>query len=162
VEQLIAEPAAAVSWSTLVEQRREEFARYATQDVPARLTVPAPPLAEPAPAAPDGRLRGTGCFPGVVSGEAIVITDPGDALQVTGKIVCALRTDPGWAALFPTCRGVIIEKGSALSHSVILLRELGIPTIVNVPGLTRLLQSGQLIQMDATTGAITVIADETT
>ncbi|GAA3933236.1 PEP/pyruvate-binding domain-containing protein [Hymenobacter algoricola] len=145
----------------LVRQRRQEFAHYATLDVPARLTVPAPPLAAEAVAAPaDGVLRGTGCFPGVVSGEVVVITDPGGDFQVTGKIICALRTDPGWAALFPTCRGVIIEKGSALSHSVILLRELGIPTIVNVPAVTRHLRSGQQIILNAATGEIRIAADE--
>ena len=55
------------------------------------------------------------------------------------------------------CRGVIIEKGSSLSHSVILLRELGIPTIINVPGLTRRLQSGQPLRMDGRTGEIELL-----
>jgi pyruvate,water dikinase len=70
--------------------------------------------------------------------------------------VCALRTDPGWAALFPMCRGVIIEKGSSLSHSVILLRELGIPTIINVPDVTKHLQTGQRIRINGQTGEILV------
>jgi pyruvate,water dikinase len=48
----------------------------------------------------------------------------------------------------------LIEKGSALSHSVILLRELGIPTIVNVPGLCNRLVSGERIKMDGGTGEI--------
>jgi pyruvate,water dikinase len=89
----------------------------------------------------------------------VVITDPGSDLDVTGKIICALRTDPGWAALFPTCLGVLIEKGSSLSHSVILLRELALPTIINVPRLTGSLRSGQWVRMDGTTGEITIIED---
>ncbi len=107
-----------------------------------------------------GRWQGTGCYRGEAEGEVIVITDPGDDLDVRGKIVCALRTDPGWAALFPACRGVIIQKGSSLSHSVILLRELGIPTIINVPRLTDRLQSGQQIRMNGSTGEIQLIDDE--
>ena len=89
-----------------------------------------------------------------MSGEIILIKDPGDSLDVNGKIICALRTDPGWAALFPTCKGVLIEKGSSLSHSVIMLRELGIPTIINVPGLCNRLQSGEWVRMDAGSGEI--------
>ncbi|MCC3160438.1 hypothetical protein LJ737_24590 [Hymenobacter sp. 15J16-1T3B] len=153
------ETAETASLRVLVAERQQEFARYAQQHVPSRVTVPAPPAAAPAAdeAADPGLLRGTGCYPGQLSGEVIVVTSPEDSLAVAGKIVCALRTDPGWAALFPVCRGVIIEKGSSLSHSVILLRELGIPTIINVPGLTRRLQSGQRVRMDGRSGEIELL-----
>ncbi|MCY7360003.1 MAG: hypothetical protein LH609_21635 [Rudanella sp.] len=140
-----------------VAHRKAEFAHYEIEDVPSRVTVPSPPLpAEAVAAQQPGVWQGTGCVPGVVTGEVIVITDPRNSLDVTGKIVCALRTDPGWAVLFPTCRGVLIEKGSSLSHSVILLRELGLPTIINVPGLTKTLQSGQVITMNGGSGAINI------
>lgn len=88
----------------------------------------------------------------------VVITDPtrADLGAVRGRIVAALRTDPGWGVLLPGCRAVLIERGSALSHSVILLRELGIPTIINVPGLTHYLRSGQRVYLDGRTGAIQV------
>ena len=147
-------PALAPALPALVAQRRREFAGYALEDVPSRVTVPSPPASGATPPDSPGALRGTGCYPGTVEGEVLVVTDPGGSLDVSGKIVCALRTDPGWAALFPMCRGVIIEKGSSLSHSVILLRELGIPTIINVPGLTKRLQSGQRIRLDGRTGEI--------
>jgi pyruvate,water dikinase len=139
----------------LVKERQAEFARYAKEDVPSRVTVPSPPTnAVPLASTNPDTLLGTGCYPGTAEGEVLVITDPGGDLNVTGKIVCALRTDPGWAALFPTCRGVIIEKGSSLSHSVILLRELGIPTIINVPGVTKQLQTGQQVRINGQTGEI--------
>ncbi len=149
-------------WAALVAARQAEFAGYRTAPAPAgRLVVPARPLAPAVPAAAlaGGCLRGTGCYPGQVRGEVVVITDPAqaDIGAVRGRIVAALRTDPGWAALFPGCRAVLIERGSALSHSVILLRELGIPTIINVPGLTQQLRSGQQLQVNANTGEIVVL-----
>ncbi|UOG74862.1 PEP-utilizing enzyme [Hymenobacter tibetensis] len=145
-------------WQALVQQRRHEFEQYAHEDVPSRVTVPSPPTtAAPVSTADSGALRGTGCYPGVARGEVLVITDPGGDLNVSGKIVCALRTDPGWAALFPMCRGVIIEKGSSLSHSVILLRELGIPTIINVAAVTKRLSTGQRISMNGETGEIQIL-----
>lgn len=142
---------------TLVASRRAEFAGYETDEVPARVTIPSPPTSVQLLALQSDELHGTGCVPGINTGETIVITDPRDNLDVTGKIVCALRTDPGWAVLFPTCRAVLIEKGSSLSHSVILLRELGIPTIINIPGLTKTLQTGQTIRMNGSTGDINIL-----
>jgi phosphohistidine swiveling domain-containing protein len=148
-------------WAALVAERQAEFAGYRAAPAPAgRLVVPSRPVATPEVALlAEGRLRGTGCYPGQVSGEVVVITDPAqaDLGAVRGRIVAALRTDPGWAALFPGCRAVLIERGSALSHSVILLRELGIPTIINVPGLTQHLRSGQCVHLDGRTGELEVI-----
>jgi phosphohistidine swiveling domain-containing protein len=148
-------------WASLVASRQAEFSAYRLAPAPAgRLYSPARP-AVPA-ALPTGALGGTGCYPGEVRGEVVVITDPAqaDVSAVHGRIVAALRTDPGWAALFPGCRAVLIERGSALSHSVILLRELGIPTIINIPGLTQRLQTGQHVRLDGRTGEIEVVADD--
>ena len=149
-------------WVALATARAAEFAGCrAAPAPPGRQVEPARPAAAPVAELPaDGCLRGTGCYPGEVSGEVVVITDPAqaDIGAVRGRIVAALRTDPGWAALFPGCRAVLIERGSALSHSVILLRELGIPTIINVPGLTQHLRSGQHVRLDGRTGTVQVIA----
>ncbi|QIX60538.1 hypothetical protein HER32_04790 [Hymenobacter sp. BT18] len=149
--------AASPDLRAVVAARQQEFAAYEQAEVPARVTVPASPhrMAPPL-AATDDLLQGTGCFPGIVEGEVLVVRRPEDDLSVAGKIVCALRTDPGWATLFPACKAVVIEKGSSLSHSVIILRELGIPTIINVPGLTRQLQSGQRVVLDGQAGTLRI------
>jgi pyruvate,water dikinase len=150
------------NFAHLATERKLEFEGYKAINVPSRVTVPSPPVSEPEPQPETpGMLRGTGCLGGVVTGEVVVITGPDSDLDVTGKIVCALRTDPGWAALFPVCRGVLIQKGSALSHSVILLRELGLPTIINIPGLTQTLQTGQRVMMNGSTGEIKILMHET-
>ena len=57
-----------------------------------------------------------------------------DAKNLNGEILVTKRTDPGWVPLFPNCRGIIVERGSLLSHSAVIARELGVPTIVGVPG----------------------------
>ncbi len=85
-----------------------------------------------------------------------MIKDPSDPLDVSGKIICALRTDPGWVTLFPACKGVLIEKGSALSHSVILLREFGIPAIINIQGLTKILTSGTHVTINGQAGTVSI------
>ena len=146
-------------WTAKVKDRRLEFEAYEKEEVPSRVIEPSPPLKDQrGDEEIENELKGNGCYPGVVDGECVVITTPDGDLDVEGKIIVAQRTDPGWAALFPICKGVLIEKGSSLSHSVILLRELGIPTIINIPRLTRRLETGQHIKMNGKTGKIEIVA----
>lgn len=153
-ENEITNPDNDVILQSTIEERKVEFANYQKTEVPSRVIVPSPPLTVQESTNEPGILTGQGCYPGKVTGEVIVIKDPTDSLDVHDKIICALRTDPGWAALFPVCKAVLIEKGSALSHSVIMLRELGIPTIINVSGLCKELSSGMVVEIDATAGQI--------
>ena len=79
---------------------------------------------------------------------------PEEAHDLEGKILCTVRTDPGWAPLFPSVSGIIVERGSTLSHSAVVARELGIPAIVNIPGLTQILHNGVLVRMDGDQGTV--------
>ena len=107
-------------------------------------------------AAADGgeERRGVGCSPGVVRGRVRVVTDPNAADMSERAILVAEHTDPGWIMLFPSALAVLVERGSLLSHAAIVARELGIPAVVSVPGLTRWLQDGETVEMDGTTGVI--------
>ncbi len=55
--------------------------------------------------------------------------------------------------------GLVVEKGSLLSHTAIIGRELGVPTVVGVEGATELIRNGQVIQVNGQTGEI-VLQDE--
>ena len=98
--------------------------------------------------------RGTGCSPGVVRGRARVILDPRGAALAAGSILVAERTDPGWIMLFPSAKGLLVERGSLLSHSAIVARELGIPAVVSIPGLTSWLRDGDLVELDGGAGTV--------
>jgi pyruvate,water dikinase len=77
-----------------------------------------------------------------------------------GEIIVAERTDPGWVMIFPSASGLLVERGSLLSHSAIVARELGLPTIVSLDGLTHWLADGQWVEMDGATGVVTRIAPQ--
>lgn len=49
---------------------------------------------------------------------------------------------------------LVVENGNLLSHAAIIGRELGIPTIIDIPGATNILKSRQKIRIDGQTGAI--------
>ena len=104
------------------------------------------------------KLIGTPCSPGVVEGKVRVVKDMKDAEGLNGEILVTFRTDPGWITLYPNCSGLLIERGSLLSHSAVVARELGLPTIVGVVGgLTQKLQTGMKVKMDAGSGIIEIL-----
>lgn len=102
--------------------------------------------------------RGTGCCAGKVRGLVRVIRDPRGAELRSGEILVAERTDPGWVMLFPAAAGILVERGSLLSHSAIVSRELGIPGIVSIPGLTAWLRDGDEVEFDGSTGSVRLLA----
>lgn len=146
----------------LVAARRAEYAGYGAQDLPHHFwtwgmvyhhNAYAYPHVAPA-VSNDGELAGTGCYPGVVEERVRLIFSPADELSLNGQILCTVRTDPGWAPLFPTAGGILVERGSTLSHSAVVARELGIPAIVGIPGLTTALRNGERVRMNGSTGRI--------
>jgi rifampicin phosphotransferase len=106
-------------------------------------------------------LYGISCCPGQIEGRVQVVKKVEDASQLNGDILVTERTDPGWVPLYPSCSGILIERGSLLSHSAVVARELGIPTIVGVDGglLTKLV-TGDKVKVDATKGEIYIVREE--
>lgn len=102
-------------------------------------------------------LTGIPCSGGKAKGEIVVIDNPFSCPDTTGKIIAAKMTDPGWVFLLAGAAGIVTEKGSLLSHTAIISRELGKPAIVGVEGVTRLLQNGDIVEIDGTVGRITVV-----
>jgi phosphohistidine swiveling domain-containing protein len=98
--------------------------------------------------------RGLGCCPGVVRGAVRVVADPRGVTLEPGTLLVAEHTDPGWILIFPSAAGLLVERGSLLSHAAIVARELGIPAVVSLPGLTRWLRDGDWVEIDGSTGLV--------
>ena len=144
----------------LARLRRAEMEAAATRpDPPERLTARGPALAAVPPAtarpAPTGAERlGKGCSAGTVRAVARVIHDPRTEALAPGEILVARNTDPGWIAVFANASAIVVERGSLLSHSAIVARELGIPCVVALPEATRWIASGETLEVDGTTGRV--------
>ena len=102
--------------------------------------------------------HGLGCCPGIVRGTARVVRDPKRAQLSAGCILVADHTDPGWIMLFPSARGLLVERGSLLSHSAIVARELGIPAVISIPGLLEWLRDGDEVELDGAAGIVRRLA----
>jgi phosphohistidine swiveling domain-containing protein len=103
-------------------------------------------------------LKGLAVSAGVVTGNARVILRA-DAQQqlMPGEILVAPFTDPGWTPYFVTAAAVVMDQGSLLSHGSIVAREYGIPAVVNVGSATKIIKTGQKIQVDGNRGVVRVL-----
>ncbi len=157
IEQLVNNEST-IDTKHLIDNRKKEELQYLSVQVPDRVYLPEPPSFEHLNDFQyDGTLFGEGCAGISIKAEVMVVDNVNDDLNVKGKIIVAKRTDPGWISLFPSCAGVIIEKGSSLSHSVILLREMNKPSIINVKNLLNYLHTGDVVEMNPTTGEIKIL-----
>lgn len=103
-------------------------------------------------------LRGIAASSGSVEGTAHVAdTVAAGRLLKPGAILVARFTDPGWTPIFATAAAVVTEIGGVLSHASIVARELGIPAVVNVQRVTRLVRSGDQLRVDGATGQVTIL-----
>jgi pyruvate,water dikinase len=145
----------------IVASRREEFTAYEKDDPGHRIEAATPVYVrsgwkgkDSGGARSDQTLRGTGCFPGVVKESVRLVFSPQGNLDLKNKILCTVRTDPGWTPLFASISGLLVERGSTLSHSAVVAREMGVPAIVGIPGLTELLEDGEVVFMDGVQGTV--------
>ncbi|MDR2976064.1 MAG: phosphoenolpyruvate synthase [Streptococcaceae bacterium] len=145
----------------LVRRRKQEFSLYYQLPAYTRLVFAGPEWSKHhqnvnavAVAGNAAELSGIPCSAGRVTGEVLVITDPSKAGDVRGKILVTQMTDPGWVFLLHQAKGIITEKGSLLSHTAIISRELKIPSIVAVEHVPELLKTGDILEMDGSTGFV--------
>jgi rifampicin phosphotransferase len=153
----------AVDLPGLAAVRKAEFARYReSPPPPSRFTTYGAvhqgnvfTVAAPEPELPSGEgMQGTGCCPGIVEGRARVVQNPLDAQLEPGDIIVAEHTDPSWIMIMPLAAGLLVERGSLLSHAAIVARELGIPAVVGLRGVTKWIQDGEQVVLDGSTGVV--------
>jgi pyruvate,water dikinase len=145
----------------LAELRRGEMARaQASPDPDERILVRGPAFtavrtaALPAQVEEGAERKGTGCSAGRVRAVARVIDDPRIQSIASGEVLVARHTDPGWIALFASASAIVVERGSLLSHSAIVARELGIACVVGLKGATTWIRDGETIEVDGATGIV--------
>lgn len=140
-----------------IRKRKEIYATYQGIEHPIRyheVNNELYPIHEKQSVSKNG-LGGVACSSGVTEGEVVLVT-PENIHEVdsTGKILVAPFFEPGWVGLFSRAEGIISERGSLLSHTSILCREMGIPAIISAKNSTKNLNNGEKIKMNGATGSI--------
>lgn len=137
----------------------EQEAAAQRSDPPERIELRGPAIAPswhaPSVEKDTSRQRSaTGCSAGQATARARVIRDPRTETLSPGDILVARHTDPGWIAVFCNASAIVVERGSLLSHSAIVARELGIPCVVGLKGATNWIVDGETIFVDGATGQV--------
>ena len=101
-------------------------------------------------------ISGIAVSGGMASGPARVISDPADprGLEPGDVLVCAI-TDPSWTPLFLAAAAVVCDTGAIQSHAAIVARELGIPAVLSVPGITSI-ADGTILHVDGDRGTVRI------
>lgn len=103
------------------------------------------------------KLFGIASSVGMVKGEVLVIDSPDINIDTSNKIIVTKTTDPGWVFLIKNSLGIIAEKGSMLSHTAIITRELKKPSVVNVKDITKVVKTGDVVELNAAEGMVTIL-----
>ncbi|MFK8023063.1 MAG: PEP-utilizing enzyme [Ilumatobacter sp.] len=166
VDAYLADPTA---MTATIRSREASFQELATLEPPyiIKLEEGVPPISEwPVRGSSGGDaatvgtvLQGATGSPGVVTGTARVVLDPSDPGAIgPGDIMVAPTTDPSWVPLFLAAEGVVVNVGAVASHAAIMCRELGIPCAVSVVDATSRIPDGATIEIDGSTGAVTIVS----
>jgi pyruvate,water dikinase len=103
-------------------------------------------------------LKGLGVSPGTATGKArVILRADTDEQLLAGEILVAPFTDPGWTPYFIPACAIVMDEGGVISHGSIVAREYGIPAVVNVGSGTRVIKTGQTIQVDGNRGVVKIV-----
>ena len=103
-------------------------------------------------------LRGAGVSPGSYVGTARIILDASDLDKVAdGDVVITLSTTPSFNVVLALVGAIVTEHGGQLSHAAIVARELGLPAIVGVQGVTKAVPDGARVRVDADEGELQIL-----
>ena len=155
-----------IDFKTLINNRKEEFRNFETKHPADRFSTYGivytanDYTSKETSSNVNGDLSGIGACAGVVRAKVKIVHSVAESEGLEGCIMVAERTDPGWVPLFPISKGILVERGSILSHSAIVAREMGIPAIVGINNLLSTLKDGDEIEMDGSTGQIRIIKNE--
>lgn len=102
-------------------------------------------------------IYGTPCSSGIVEGEITHISGLSADTDASGKIILADITDPGWVFVISQSLGVISKRGSLLSHTAIISRELKKPAVVGVGNACNHFRDGDYVRLNGIDGTVQLI-----
>lgn len=142
----------------IINKRKNEYSKYSSTVLPSHFSLHEGEFPETITEIFEDkeRLQGSASSPGFVSGRVRVF----DEFYIPGKIdfdiLVTSHTDPGWVPLIGLSKGLIIEYGGILSHASIVSRELGIPAVVGVKNATKILKTGDFVEINGNLGSIVI------
>lgn len=106
------------------------------------------------------RLWGLPAARGAHRGRAVVVRSGLGVREMhLGDVLITTGTDFDMAPAIRLAGAVVTEEGGLLSHAAVVAREIGIPCIVGAEGVVRALETGDLVDVDADEGTVSLVAE---
>ncbi|MBK1813263.1 phosphoenolpyruvate synthase [Clostridium sp. YIM B02505] len=142
-----------------IEKRKESFIRYSNLNPPRVLTSDGEAFYGnyESKDIPIKALPGIAVSQGTFQGIARVILNPNDAYFRPGEVLIAPFTDPGWTPLFVSSKALVTEIGGLMTHGAVIAREYGIPAVVGVENVTKLIKTGDRILVNGSLGYVQIL-----
>jgi pyruvate,water dikinase len=91
----------------------------------------------------------------IASGKVRLITRKQDLRSFRpGEVLVAPATSPDWEPVMKIAAAIVTEHGGRTCHAAIVARELGLPAVVGIEGITRKVKSGTAVTVSCAEGDI--------
>lgn len=106
-------------------------------------------------------LKGMIACPGKVTGRVKKILKIHDMVNMEkGDILVSSMTRPEMVPAMKLAGAIITDEGGVTSHAAIVSREMGIPCIIGTKRASRVLQNGDLVEVDANQGVVRILTKD--
>jgi phosphohistidine swiveling domain-containing protein len=103
-------------------------------------------------------IRGTPVYEGRAQGQVVKILSFTDMNRFkSGDVLVTEMTNPDYLPIMKIASAVVTDEGGATCHAAIACRELKIPCVVGTKIATHALNDGDIVDVDAVRGVITLI-----
>lgn len=103
-------------------------------------------------------IKGQVASSGIARGVVRIVKGVKDIKKVkTGNILVAPSTHPDYVSAMRKAAAIVTDEGGITSHAAIVSREFGIPCIVGTGNATKVLNNGQMVEVDATKGMVKIV-----
>jgi pyruvate,water dikinase len=91
----------------------------------------------------------------IAAGKVRLITRKQDLRAFkAGEVLVAPATSPDWEPVMKIASAIITEHGGRTCHAAIVARELGVPAVVGIAGITKKAKTGTLVTVSCAEGDI--------
>lgn len=102
-------------------------------------------------------LKGMCAYPGTVIGKARIVIAATDIETLEkGEILVTRMIIPRFSAHFHKIKAVVADEGGVTSHASIIARENKLPCVMGTKIATKLLHTGDIIEVNAEAGTVTL------
>lgn len=103
-------------------------------------------------------LQGDCASSGRARGEVTLVNTVEDIKKMKeGNVLVSIATNPNLVSAIKKSAAIVTDIGGITCHAAIISRELGIPCVIGTRIATKVLKDGNVVDVDATHGKVTII-----